>query len=128
MNMRDRQREDLKYVRNDWWIPIILIAPDKTVYSTAKGTTDTLLGDVRKESKEFDPETGLPIVVKKLSITIRTDDLERVPAQGESWFVKYPEDLTDSGSMVQSAFNSNNIDEAGDSMGYIKIYPQDITA
>lgn len=126
-NLRDRQRRDLKKVRNDWWIPVILIAPDKTVYSTAKGTTDQLLGDVRKESKEFDPDLGGKITVKRLSIVLRIDDLTRVPEEDETWFIKYPDDLTDSGTMIQAAFNYNQTEDVGDTLGYIKVFPQEIS-
>ena len=125
MNLRDRQQRDLKKVRDDWWLPITLIAPDKTVYSTAAGTSDQLLGDVRAESKDWDPEIAGPITSKKVSITIRLQDLEVVPQENETWFVTYPENLLDSGTPVKKAFTPNNSDVGGDSLGYIKIFPQD---
>jgi len=125
MNLRDQQREDLKIIRNDWWISVSLVAPGGTVYNTAAGTSDQLLGDVRKESEKFDPDIGMDVMVKKLSITIRIDDLTRVPLEGENWFVSFSDDLTDSGTVVKYAFTPNNVDVGGDSMGYIKIFPQD---
>ena len=126
MNLRNQLQSDLKYIRNDWWIPIKLIAPDKTVYEFAKGTTDILLGDVRKESKEFDPDIGGLIVVKKLSITIRLLDLERIPIENEQWFIQYPENLLDDGTMITGAFNHDNVSVGGETMGWIKIYPQEV--
>ena len=125
-NNRDIQQEDLEAVRDDWWIPVALIAPDKTRYGTALGTTNPLLGDVRKESKEMDPETGGVISVKKLSITIRIKDLERVPQENEKWFIEYPDSLLSSGTAVKAAFNSENVSEGGESLGWIKIYPQEL--
>ena len=125
-NNRDLQRRDLKTLRNDWWVPVKLTAPDKTVYDKAKGTEEQLLGDVRKESKDIDPETGGIISVKRLSIVIRIDDLERVPLENENWFIEYPDTLLDSGTLIKAAFTPNNVDDGGDTLGYIKIYPQEI--
>jgi len=123
-NLRDQQRSDLAFIRDDWWIPIVLIGPDKTRYEVEFGTTNPLLGDVRKESKDFDPELGGIVVTKKTSITIRIEDLEVVPKEEERWFVEYPDTLLDSGVVVTAPFTPNNVDVGGDSLGYIKIFPQ----
>ena len=127
MNALDLQRTALKKIRDDWWIPIQLTAPGGVVYEFAKGTDDELLlGDVRKESNEFDPELGGKIAVKKLSITIRIDDLTRIPTENEEWFIEYPDNLLNHDyTFVKAAFNSDNVDVGGDSQGWIKIFPQE---
>jgi len=118
-NNRDLQRRDMETLRDDWWVPVVLVAPDKTVYSD-------LLGDVRTESKVFDPETGGKISVKETSIVLLKSDLTRIPAENETWFIKYPDSLLDSGTLITASFDFNNVSEVGDSLGYIKIYPQEI--
>jgi len=118
-NNRDLQRRDMETLRDDWWVPVVLVAPDKTVYSD-------LLGDVRTESKVFDPETGGKISVKATSIVLLKSDLTRIPAENETWFIKYPDSLLDSGTLITASFDFNNVSEVGDSLGYIKIYPQEI--
>lgn len=127
-NNRDIQQDDLKAIRDDWWIPIRLTAPGGVVYSTAKDTTDPLLGDVRKEGKELDPDIGGVILVKKTSVTIRLQDLVLVPQEGENWLIEFSDTLLDSGSFVKYAFTPNNVASLGDSMGFIKVYPQEVAA
>lgn len=126
-DMRAMQREDMKLVRDDWWIPVRLTAPDKTVYSTASGTADQLFGDVRAESKQSDPELGNVIILDKLVVTLRIDDLERVPVEGENWFIEFNGDLTKSGPInVKKTVTANDVSEGGKTMGYIKLYPKDL--
>jgi hypothetical protein len=126
-NNRDLQREDMDIVAKDWWVPIILTSPDKDVYSNKVGTTEPLLGDVRKDPKvtELD-EGGAPVSTEVLSIVIKTTDMERVPLEGESWFIEYPEDLTDAGTMKKAAFTPNNSLGGSVSLGYLKVFPQAI--
>ncbi len=123
-NLRDLQHEDLKFPRDDWWLPVVLIDPDKVVHNTAKGTTDPLLGDARAESAPFDPDLGGNVLVKKVTITIRILDLDRVPKENETWIVKYPGTLLKEGPLVTAVFTPNHDDVGGDSLGYIKIFPQ----
>ena len=126
-NLRDFQRNDLEVIRDDWWIPIRLVDPDTNIYDTEKDTTNPLLGDVRKKTTEFLDDTGMTVVVKQVSITIRRSDLIRVPLENENWFVDYPDNLLDSGTFKRAAFNYNNVADTGDTLGYIKIYPQEIS-
>jgi len=126
MGNRELLREAKKTLRNEWFLPIILTAPDKTVYDKINGTENQLLGDVRSESKPFDPDVGGRIVIDRVSITILLSDLARVPAEGETWFVEYPEDLLENGTLKKTAFTSDNIDVGGSTIGYIKVFPQEI--
>jgi hypothetical protein len=125
MNNRDLQRRDLEVIENDWWIPIRLTAPDKVVYDTAADTNGTLKGDARAESKAFDSEGNL-ILARNVTITIREAALTRIPKEGEDWFVEYPSNFLDSGTFVKVALSGNNVAVGGDTMGYIKLYPQDL--
>ena len=126
-NNRDFQQRDLKVIRDGWWIPVRLTSPDKVIYDKAKGTDDTLLGDARKESSEIDPDIGGKILVKKPVVTLRLLDLDRVPQENENWFIEFSETLLDGGALLKYAFSPNNVESAGASMGFIKIYPQDIS-
>lgn len=124
MGNRDLQRRDLKSIAIDWWLPIVLIAPDKVRYSLAKGTTENLLGDVRLESKDVDQETFAEIVVERATVTVRRDDLDRIPKEEEKWFIEYPD--LDTAATVLAAFDGNNVINAGKSLGYIKLVLQEI--
>jgi hypothetical protein len=123
-NNRDLLRKDMNAIRDDWWIPIILISPDGVPYNKQVGTENDLLGGTRKDPKLFNDENGNPVTIKASTITILVADLERVPAQGEQWIVKYPKGLIASGELVTAAFTANNEEAGSDSLGYIKIFPQ----
>lgn len=125
-NLRDAQQNDLKAVRDDWWIPVRLTAPGGVKQEFEKGSsTVPLLGDVRKESKEFDPELGGTVLVKRTVITLRLKDLVRIPKENETWYAEYPDDLLDSGTLKKAAFSPNNVASAGDTMGFIKLFLQE---
>lgn len=126
MNNREAIRNDLKTLRDDWWLPIRLTAPGGNVYDKINGTQKQLLGGVRSESKPFDPDVGGRIVIDRVSVTMLLSDLERVPVQGETWFIEYPENLLTSGSYKKTAFTSDNIDVGGETIGYMKVFPQEV--
>ena len=126
MGNRDLARRDLKNIRNDWFIPIILTDPEGVVYDKIKGTEDQLLGDVRRESFSYDPETGEAMVVPEAVIPILIDDLERVPKENEKWIIQFASDLLPGGTLVKYAVTPNSSIVSGATQGFIKLRVTDL--
>lgn len=119
-NNRDLQRRDLSIIERDWWIPIILTSPS--------GVNYTLKGDVRHEKNDFDPDTGAPIVLKFVSVTVRKSELTVTPKDNEQWFISYASTLLEDGTINRKVMiTPNNASNDGESQGWIKFLPQDIS-
>jgi len=103
----------------DFGLPVVLIAPDGTVYNTSENDDGTLYGRIVYDTIEQD-EDGNEVIVHKPMVTLRLSSLARVPENGETWVVKIPDGPRDDASVV--SYILERAPEDGRSIGYINLY------
>lgn len=131
MSLREQMEKDLAITLErpeDWGMPVELTGPDGKVYNTSANSIDPsnpdpLHGQVHYTSVRFSPETGEEIVENKPTVSLRRSSLERVPQDGEKWFIKFPEDPSLTADMKNYALTLDRATEGGRSIGFIRLYP-----
>lgn len=126
MNLRLQAATDMKKLNlKDWSLPVIFIAPDGTKYEIDAITGETLnavqiLYDYRRE----DPDSGPEIMVNEPVVVMARSSLARIPAEGETWIIKMPEDPNTTATLVDFILTETRAAEGGRSLGFIRFYPQ----
>lgn len=101
-----------------WSLPVNLIDPDGV-------RTDGLRGQVLYDIRRMNPETGEGVTVNVPVVTLRRSSLTRLPLPGETWLVEIPESVTDP-TTVQFLLSSDRPPEGGKSIGFIRLYLQQV--
>lgn len=126
MNLRAKVEKDLKLtLEGDWGLPVALLSPAGVRYNT---TVDgrALKGQVLYDIVRNNPETGDRVTVATPVVTLRRSSLARVPLAGESWVVEIPESPVDGATMKQFVFSPVRPPEGGASIGFIRLYLQEV--
>lgn len=121
MNLRAMAELDLgrSLEGPDWSFPVKLTGPD--------GVTEAVRGQVLYDLVRMNPDNGERVVVEQCTITLRRSSLRRVPSPGENWLYEIPESPADpEGSTVQVVSSGTRPPEGGRSLGFIRIYAQQV--
>lgn len=122
MNLRETIESDLlESLESDYWLPVVLIAPDGVIYDKSNNDpTKDLGGQVLYDSTVTDLESGMDLIVHKPVVTLRLSSLERVPLDGEKWAVKIP--ISPSTTADLKTFLMERPTEPQNSIGFIRLY------
>lgn len=127
-NLRQAIEKDLyDSLESEWKINIELTSPDGNVQRYSLNNPDELLGgQVLYYTRRENPITGEVMVVNEPVATLRISSLIRVPAAGETWFIKFPVAPTAGAEVRSWVFTPTRSPEHGTDIGFIRIYPQRI--
>lgn len=120
MNLRNLIESDLATtLEGDFAQTVNLIDPDGVRH-------DGLLGRVQYDTVRINPETGEEMTVNLPVITLRRSSMARVPQAGENWLIEYPESPITGAAMIQRVLTATRPPEGGRSIGFIRLYPQEV--
>jgi hypothetical protein len=120
MNLRELAEKDLgRTLEGDWSLPVNLIDPDGVRYNGLRGQ---VLFDIVR----VNPETGEEVTVPTPVVSLRRSSLVRIPLPGENWIVETPGAPSETAPMVQRVISPTRPPEGGASIGFIRIYLQDV--
>jgi hypothetical protein len=120
MNFRERVERDLAVsLEGRWGLPVALTGPDGVRQA---GLTGQVLYDIVR----LNPETGEDVVVSTPVVTLRRSSLDRVPQAGENWIVEIPSEPRVDAPLVQYALSTVRPPEGGKSIGFIRLYLQQV--
>lgn len=120
MGLRERVESDLaRTLEGKWSLPFNLIAPDGT-------RTDGLRGQILYDIVRMNPDTGEQMTVATPVVSARRSTLPRIPAPGETWIVEIPELPREDADKIQYVISPVRPPEGGSSIGFIRIYLQEI--
>lgn len=120
MNLRERVERDLAItLEGQWSLPVNLIGPDGI-------RIDGLRGQVLYDIVRLNPDTGEDVVVNTPVVTLRRSTLARIPLAGENWLVEIPETPSETATMRQYVISPTRPPEGGASIGFIRIYLQQV--
>lgn len=130
MNLREQMERDLAVTLErpeNWGLPVELTGPDGKEYKTSANSPDPqnpipLYGQVHRNTVRFSPETGQPLVVGAPTVVLRISSLERVPADGENWLIRFPTEPSLTAEMKNFALTSDRATEIS-AIGFIRLYP-----
>jgi len=91
--------------------------------------TDGIRGQILYDITRMDPETGETIVVGTPVVSLRRTTLEaraRIPAAGENWFVEIPVRPDELAPKQQMVLSPVRPPEGGRSVGFIRLYLQQV--
>jgi hypothetical protein len=127
-NLRAAIENDLaESMEGEWKIDVELTDPDGNVQTmSANDPTATLGGQVLYFSQPVDPITGEQTIVNMPVVSLRISSLDRVPANGEKWFIRMPISPVAGAEKVSFVFTGTKAKEHGTDIGFIRIYPQKI--
>lgn len=127
MNLRERVESDLSLsLEGPWGLPVTLMSPDGVLQTLKKDTTLPLRGQILYDTVAMNPETGEEIVIRMPVVTLRRSSLERIPLAGENWIVAIPMTPSESAPLVQHVFSSTRPPGGGASVGFIRLYLQQV--
>lgn len=120
-NLRARIERDLaRTIEGDFGLPVVLVSPDGEIQDhSANDPTSLLFGRIDYDRTELDPETGMPVQIKKPMVTLRVSSLTRIPQAGENWAVKIP--VVPSATAPMVTFFLEQAPRDGGSYAYIKL-------
>jgi hypothetical protein len=127
-NLRQQIELDLHdSIESEWKVEVELTGPDgnKQVYSK-NHPTQKLGGMVGNYTVSTDPETGNEIIGPRVYVVLRKTSLDRIPAAGETWFIKMPVSPQAGATIRNFVFTPTRSPEGGSDIGFILIYPQEI--
>jgi len=126
-NLRVVAERDMRVLnQGQWYMPVILIAPDGEIINKDKIIpTDPLRAvQILYDYKRVDPRTGGEMTVNLPVVVLARKSLTRIPLPGEKWVIKMPEDPDPDGELVDFVFTPTRAPEGGRSVGFIRLYPQ----
>ena len=128
MNLRERAVIDAKSQNlKNWALPIELIDPDGIVYNIDNETGEILKAlQILYDRRSVNPDTGEIVIVHEPVVTVARSSLSRIPKSDENWYIKFPEDPTDPDTLTGYVFTPDRALEGGNSLGIMRIYPQEI--
>lgn len=127
MNLRERVESDLAItVEGRWGLPVFLTSPDGEKQINKKGTTVPLKGQVLYDIMRLDLDTGEDKLVGCPVVTLRRTSLDRVPEPGENWLIEIPDEPREDADMVSYVLSPTRPPEGGRSIGFIRLYLQQV--
>ena len=125
-NLRAQIEADLyESLEGEWKLPVELTSPDgETQIYSANDPDELLGGQVLYFSRRENPETGEVMIVNQPVVTLRMSSLDRVPADGETWYIKMPISPVEGAPMRSFVFTATRAAEHGTDIGFIRLYPQ----
>ncbi len=127
-NLRAAIEKDLNdSLESEWKIDVELTSPDGEKQTKSKNDpAETLGGMVQYFSQRENPVTGEIEVVNQPVVSLRISSLDRVPEQGEKWYIKMPISPVAEADKVSFVFTPTRAFEHGTDIGFMRIYPQKI--
>lgn len=120
MGLRERTERDLaRTLEGRWSLPVNLVNPDGV-------RTDGLRGQILYDIVRMNPETGEMVTVSTPVVTLRRSSLARIPIAGERWLVEIPATPEETGALVPYIISADRPPEGGASIGFIRIYLQQV--
>jgi hypothetical protein len=111
-------------IEGELGMPVILTAPDGTVYAkNAHNTALPLLGMIRFDQTRI-TETGEVLVTPNPQVTLRRSSLSRIPVYGETWSILIPSGPADAVADTRWMLDTTRVPEGGLSIGFIRLYLQ----
>lgn len=104
-----------------WGLPVELIDPDGVEYTT-NNRGEILSGQVLFHRTVINPDTGEAMVVSKPVVTLRRSSLTRIPVDGETWFVRIPNEPDPDATKENYILDSSSALQDGASLGIIRLY------
>lgn len=100
---------------NHFGQPVVLISPSGVTY-------DAVYGQVLYDTRKFDEEIGVEVIVHNPVVTVRRSSLSRVPLASEKgqWAVKIPSN-PQSGAGT-TTYILGRVSEDGGSLGFVRLY------
>lgn len=125
-NLRETAEKELHdCLESELGTPVELISPDgKVQIYSANNPTELLSGQVKQFSRDVNPDTGETIIVDNPAVTLRISSLDRIPAPGESWFIRMPVSPVAGSPKKSFTFKVDRAPEKGTDLGIFKILPQ----
>jgi len=127
-NLRAQIEKDLATsLEGEWKIDVELTSPDGIKQTMSKNNPSAKLGgQVLYFSRGENPTTGEAIIVNLPVVTLRVTSLDRVPAPGETWYIKMP--IAPQVGAVKRSFicSADRAPEHGTDIGFIRLYCQRI--
>lgn len=103
-------------------LPVELTAPDGAVQThSANDPTSLLMAQVLFDTTYEDPETGGVTILEDPVITLRRTSLDRIPEDGEIWFIRIPTEPRE-GAPKESYVLSDLPIQGGASLGIVRLY------
>jgi len=84
-----------------WGVPVV-------IKRVSDSFTQTLNGQVLKDSIKFSEDTGQPIVDNNPIVSLRLSTLINIPLDGEVWYFDIPESPVDGAPIKRYIFNKDN--------------------
>lgn len=127
-NLRQAIEKDLKdSLEGEFKVPVELTGPDGITQIYSENDPGELLGgQVLYFSKEENPETGEIIIIDNPVVSLRISSLKRVPADGETWYIKMPISPVAGAEKISFVFTATRSKMSGTDIGFIRIYVQKI--
>lgn len=116
MSLSKLQESDLSAVLenpNDWGMPVVLKGPT--------GATQTVNGQVLRDSIMVNPETGEPVLNTTPVVTLRISSLNPVPQNGEKWYIEIPSTPDPASAKLGFLADGSKAFEFWRSFGIVKI-------
>ena len=125
-NLRTRAINDVKKQNlKNWSLPIILQDPDGITYDKDNETGEELKAiQILYDRRVENPDTGEIVIIHEPIITIASASLLRIPEPGEKWSIRFPLDPKEPDTLSNFVFTPDRSIEGGNSLGFIRIYPQ----
>jgi hypothetical protein len=125
VNLRELVESDLETsLEGEFGLPVELTDPDGVIYTTKKGSTDLLTGQILYDTVLTSPETLEQMTVNEPIVSLRRSSLTRIPLAGETWGIRIPTSPSLSAPMEDFILTPTRAPEGGASIGFIKLYPQ----
>jgi hypothetical protein len=128
-NLRYQIEQDLhESVEGEWKIPVELTGPDGITQTHSANNTDELLGgQMLNFTSPEDPITGEATIVNNPILVIRISSLDRVPANGEKWYIKvlYSE-IFDNKLDESFVITKTRAKEDGSDIGFVRLYMRQV--
>lgn len=124
-NLRVQVELDLhETIESEFKIEVELTGPDGVTQIYSKNNpTEKLGGQVLYYSRVPDAYTGERIVTNFPVISLRVSSLDRVPVDGEMWYLKFATSPVSGAPKRSFVFTETRAIESGTDIGFIKIYP-----
>lgn len=125
VNLREQVEADLAItLEGEWKLPVVLVAPDGTVYNKSKNDPEEDLGGMvlydTYSHNVSSADIGGDLINTRPLVVLRRTSLERIPEPGEAWAVKIPDKPNRTADKV--TYIAERAPETGESHGWIKLY------
>ena len=119
VNLRVQAEADLAItLEGDFALPIELTDPD--------GAVETLQGRIDYDTIVASPDTGVETIIKHPVVTLRRSSMNSIPIAGAKWGVRIPITPDPDAELKTFAISSDRASEGGATIGYIRLYLQDM--